>query len=455
MHTHVTLQQIDQLIRGTHPDPASILGRHQVRGEDVTTIRSFRPDAKAAFLIDPAHGIRRPMRRLHSAGFFEAIDPASTPDPTNAANLAGQSSRSNNGLGIASAAALRSDTGSNYLIEYLHSDGSTQTIQDPYAMPSQLSDFDKHLVGEGRHYELYNVLGAHPRKSAQGNHGVSFAVWAPNAQCVQVVGDFNGWDGRGAAMQVHPALGIWELHISGAKPGDRYKYRLQTRDGAWIDKADPVGFAAELPPRTASIIADLKVHDWEDGEWMQQRREYDPLRSPMNVFEVHLGSWQKGPGRTHGWLDYRDLAHRLADYCRRMHYTHVELMPVSEHPFTGSWGYQTVGYFAPTSRHGSPEDFMYFVDHMHRNGIGVLIDWVPAHFPKDDHGLRNFDGTALYEHADPRQGEHPDWGTMIFNYGRTEVKNFLISNGLFWLDKYHIDGLRVDAVASMLYRDYS
>ncbi|MEL6898423.1 MAG: 1,4-alpha-glucan branching protein GlgB, partial [Planctomycetota bacterium] len=267
--------------------------------------------------------------------------------------------------------------------------------------------------------------------------------------------DFNGWDGRGAAMQVHPALGIWELHISGAKPGDRYKYRLQTRDGAWIDKADPVGFAAELPPRTASIIADLKVHDWEDGEWMQQRREYDPLRSPMNVFEVHLGSWQKGPGRTHGWLDYRDLAHRLADYCRRMHYTHVELMPVSEHPFTGSWGYQTVGYFAPTSRHGSPEDFMYFVDHMHRNGIGVLIDWVPAHFPKDDHGLRNFDGTALYEHADPRQGEHPDWGTMIFNYGRTEVKNFLISNGLFWLDKYHIDGLRVDAVASMLYLDYS
>ncbi|MEO1525445.1 MAG: 1,4-alpha-glucan branching protein GlgB, partial [Planctomycetota bacterium] len=284
---------------------------------------------------------------------------------------------------------------------------------------------------------------------------VNFAVWAPNARVVQIVGDFNGWDGRAHVAKLDASVGIWELFIPGAKAGQKYKFRLLDNDGQWVDKTDPVGFAAEMPPLTASIITDLNQHEWQDADWMERRRECDPMHSPMNVFEVHLGSWQKGPGRAQGWLDYRDLAHRLADYCHRMNFTHVELLPITEHPFTGSWGYQTVGYFAPTSRHGSPEDFMYFVDHLHQKGIGVLVDWVPAHFPKDGHGLRRFDGTALYEHADPRQGEHPDWGTLIFNFGRNEVRNFLIANALFWLEKYHIDGLRVDAVASMLYLDYS
>ncbi len=319
---------------------------------------------------------------------------------------------------------------------------------------SLLSDFDRYLLGEGKHLKMYECLGAQLR-TLGGVDGVNFAVWAPNARSVQVVGDFNGWDGRNDVAIPQGSTGVWEKFIPGAKAGQKYKFRILSEHGHWMDKCDPMAFAAELPPQTANIIADLSWHTWNDGEWIARRKQRDAMHAPMNVYECHLGSWQKGPGRTHGWLGYRDLARRLADYCRRMNFTHVELMPVSEHPFTGSWGYQTVGYFAPTSRHGSPEDFMFFVDHLHQAGIGVIIDWVPAHFPKDDHGLRRFDGSALYEHADPRQGEHPDWGTMIFNFGRTEVRNFLIANALFWLDKYHIDGLRVDAVASMLYLDYS
>ncbi|MCA9176227.1 MAG: 1,4-alpha-glucan branching protein GlgB [Planctomycetales bacterium] len=327
-------------------------------------------------------------------------------------------------------------------------------MHDPYAFPHLLGDVDLHLLGEGVHMESYKKLGAQLR-TVDGVQGVNFAVWAPNAQSVSVVGDFNHWDARRSPMMRRGTSGFWELFAPGLGAGEIYKFRIKSRDGEVLDKADPFGFSAELPPRTGSVVADLNLHKWQDAEWMADREEGSFLERPMSVYEVHLGSWRRDPERLHGWKDYRTLAHELVAYCKEMGFTHVELMPVSEHPFTGSWGYQTVGYFAATSRYGSPEDLMYFVDHCHQNGIGVILDWVPAHFPRDAHGLRRFDGSALYEHADPRQGEHPDWGTMIFNYGRNEVRNFLVANALFWLDKYHIDGLRVDAVASMLYLDYS
>ncbi len=436
MQTQVSLSCIGRLIDGTHENPSSVLGPHRVDylGQPATAVRSYLPDAQAAWLIDGA--TRRPMRKLHPAGFFEAICSTEVDATRTGAEDACKSNEP------------------RYRIQISNSSGDMIEMKDPYAAPSILSDFDRYLIGEGRHHQLYERLGAQLRK-VDSEQGVNFAVWAPNARSVQVVGDFNGWDGRKHVAWVHPSLGIWELFVPGAKVGDKYKYRIHMQNGEWIDKTDPLGFAAELPPLTASIVSDIQSFHWSDSEWVERRRNSDPMHSPMNIYEVHLGSWQKGPGRANGWLDYRDLAKRLADYCHRMNFTHVELMPINEHPFSGSWGYQAVGYFAPTSRHGSPDDFMYFVNYMHEKGIGVLIDWVPAHFPKDAHGLRRFDGSPLYEHADPRQGEHPDWGTMIFNFGRNEVRNFLIANALFWLDKYHIDGLRVDAVASMLYLDYS
>jgi 1,4-alpha-glucan branching enzyme len=440
MLTQVSLSQISQLVNGTLENPSSLLGPHRTEylGRAATTVRSYLPQAQAAWIIDGPQGIRRAMRQIHPAGFFEAICDG-------AVDLGSGSEQD----------ALSADLHtSRYRIEMTDKAGKKVTVQDPYAAPSLFQDLDRYLIGEGRHHQLYRCLGAQLRK-VDGTPGVNFAVWAPNARSVQVVGDFNGWDGRQHTARVLEHLGIWELFIPGVKAGDKYKFRILNQHGVWVDKTDPVGFAAELPPLTASIVADLDRYEWNDSEWVDRRRQWDPMHAPMNVYEVHLGSWQKGPGRTHGWLDYRDLARRLVDYCHRMHFTHVELMPITEHPFTGSWGYQTVGYFAPTSRHGSPEDFMFFVDYLHQHGVGVIIDWVPAHFPKDGHGLARFDGSALYEHADSRQGEHPDWGTLIFNYGRNEVKNFLIANALFWLDKYHIDGLRVDAVASMLYLDYS
>ncbi len=440
MHTQVSLSDIALLVDGNHENPASLLGAHPVdyRGETATAVRTYLPQAQAAWVIDTESGVRRSMRQLHPSGFFEAICDG-------AIDLDAPSSEDGSRVKQAR---------SRYRIQMTDKTGEVVETQDPYAAPSILSDYDRYLLGEGRHLNLYERLGAQVR-TVDGTPGVNFSVWAPNARTVQIVGDFNGWDGRNHVARVHANIGIWEMFVPGAKVGDRYKFRVLSEHGEWIDKSDPVGFAAELPPLTASIVTDLSGHQWNDGDWMAARKEWNPMHEPMNVYEVHLGSWQKGPGRTHGWLDYRDLAKRLAEYCKRMNFTHVELMPISEHPFTGSWGYQTVGYFAPTSRHGGPDDFMHFVDYMHQHGIGVLIDWVPAHFPKDGHGLYRFDGSALYEHADPRQGEHPDWGTMVFNFGRTEVKNFLISNALFWLDKYHIDGLRVDAVASMLYLDYS
>ncbi|TWT50707.1 1,4-alpha-glucan branching enzyme GlgB [Rubripirellula amarantea] len=445
MHTQVSLSAIGRLLDGTHEDPASLLGPHPIsyRGESATAVRTLLPEAQAAWIVDTVSGTKRPMRRIHPQGFFEAIcdgpvDTYLSPDSTGDSKSVTMNAH---------------QTSSRYRIEMINQHGETSNMQDPYATPSILTDFDRYLIGEGKHHKLYERLGAQIR-TVDGKKGVNFAVWAPNARTVQVVGDFNGWDGRAHAARGSDS-GIWEIFIPTAKVGDKYKFRLLNEHGQWVDKTDPMGFAAELPPLTASIITDLTKHTWNDSDWMTKREQWNPMHEPMNVYEVHLGSWQTGPGRTHGWLDYRDLAKRLVEYCKRMRFTHIELMPINEHPFTGSWGYQAVGYFAPTSRHGSPEDFMYFVDHMHQHGIGVIVDWVPAHFPKDQHGLARFDGSALYEHADVRQGEHPDWGTLIFNYGRNEVRNFLVANALFWLDKYHIDGLRVDAVASMLYLDYS
>ena len=320
---------------------------------------------------------------------------------------------------------------------------------------SLLSDFDLHLLTEGTHYRSYERLGAHLGER-DGTRGTYFGVWAPNAREVAVVGDFNGWDPHACPMWRRGQDGIWEGFAPGIGAGALYKYRIVSEVGNYkVNKADPYGFAAEVRPLTASKVWDLAGFDWDDAEWMARRREGDFRSKPISILEVHLGSWMRMPEEGNRWLTYDEMAGRLADYVHEMGYTHVELMPISEHPFDGSWGYQPVGYFAPTSRFGTPDDFKGLVNTLHRRGIGVILDWVPAHFPNDEHGLGYFDGTHLYEHSDPRQGFHQDWNTFIFNYGRPEVANFLLSNALFWLDKYHIDGLRVDAVASMLYLDYS
>jgi 1,4-alpha-glucan branching enzyme len=316
-----------------------------------------------------------------------------------------------------------------------------------------LTDFDFHLLGEGRHWKSYEKLGAQLR-SVDGVAGVDFAVWAPNADAVSVVGDFNQWDGRCHPLEKRSPTGIWEHFVPGIGPGTLYKFRIN-HDGTHSDRTDPYGFGAEVPPRTASIVTDLAAYHWRDADWMAMRAARNALDAPLSVYEVHLGSWRRPGDDPHRWLTYSDLERELVPYVVEMGFTHVELLPPTEHPLSASWGYQTIGLFAATSRFGPPQALMSLIDALHRAGIGVIIDWVPAHFPKDGHGLRRFDGTALYEHEDPRKGEHPDWGTLIFNYGRHEVANYLISSALFWLEHYHVDGLRVDAVASMLYLDYS
>lgn len=317
---------------------------------------------------------------------------------------------------------------------------------------AKLTEFDVHLWNESKHYRAYEKLGAHVC-TQEGQTGTHFAVWAPNAERVRVMGNFTGWESRGHEMELNPATGIWHTFLAGVKEGDLYKYDVHSRvHGYRSERADPYGFAAELRPNTASRVWDLNKYRWNDQKWREQRKGQDLYKMPLNICEVHLGSWMRTPDNN--WLSYRDLATRLSDYCTEMGYTHVELLPVTEHPFDGSWGYQATGYFAPTSRFGTPDDFMFLVDTLHQAGVGVILDWVPAHFPMDGHALGYFDGTHLYEHEDPRRGVHPEWGTFIFNYGRNEVRNFLISSALFWLDRYHIDGIRVDAVASMLYLDY-
>jgi 1,4-alpha-glucan branching enzyme len=317
-----------------------------------------------------------------------------------------------------------------------------------------LTDFDLHLIKEGTHYRTYEKLGAHPGSQA-GIQGTFFGVWAPNAQRVSVIGDFNGWNREATPMQPKSDTGIWACFVPGVGKGDLYKYFIKSRyKGYRVEKADPYGFAAEIRPQTASRVWDLSQYSWGDEDWMSDRQNRTLYEDPISIYEVHLGSWMRIPDENNRWLTYREIAAKLVEYILHMGFTHVELLPVSEHPFDGSWGYQTVGYFAPTSRFGTPDDFMFLVDMLHQSGIGVILDWVPAHFPRDEHGLGYFDGTHLYEHADKRQGLHPDWNTFVFNYGRNEVQNFLISNALFWFDRYHIDALRVDAVASMLYLDY-
>lgn len=317
-----------------------------------------------------------------------------------------------------------------------------------------LTDTDKYLFGKGTHYEIYEKLGAHITE-ADGRKGVYFAVWAPNAAGICVVGDFNNWCGDNYEMRRHDDSGIFELFTENAHEGSLYKYLIYTKDGRMLYKADPYATYSQRRPDNASIVYDINRYQWNDGQWLAEEEKVAPTKKPMAIYEVHLGSWKKkDDGTPEGFLNYRESAVQLVDYMKYMGYTHIELMGIAEHPFDGSWGYQVTGYFAPTSRYGTPEDFMYFVDYLHQNGIGVILDWVPAHFPKDEHGLANFDGTTTYEYADSRKGEHPDWGTKIFDYGRTQVISFLISNALYWVEKFHVDGLRVDAVASMLYLDY-
>ncbi|GII92578.1 1,4-alpha-glucan branching protein GlgB [Sinosporangium siamense] len=407
---HLLNPELDRLAGGAHHDPHSILGAHP--GPRGVTIRALRPLAeRVEVLVD---GTAHVMEHV-AHGVFEVTLP---------------------GLDKAPAYSLRvSYTG---LEPY--------EAGDPYRHWPTLGEVDLHLIGEGRHERLWEVLGARVLRH-EDVEGTAFAVWAPNARGVRVVGDFNRWDGTGYPMRSLGRSGVWELFLPGIKEGERYKFAILGVDGVWRVKADPMARRTEIPPATASIV-DASRYSWQDAEWMTERAARDPLTEPMSVYEVHLGSWRPG-------LSYRRLAVELVDYVKDLGFTHVEFLPVSEHPFGGSWGYQVTSYYAPTSRFGTPDDFRHLVDALHRAGIGVLLDWVPAHFPMDDWALARFDGTPLYEHADPSKGEHPDWGTYVFDFGRREVRNFLVVNALYWLREFHIDGLRVDAVASMLYLDYS
>jgi 1,4-alpha-glucan branching enzyme len=410
---------IEAIVRRDLADPHRLLGAHQQNGSVV--VRAFRPSA-AKVAVRPDGGTPVELKQRHPAGLFEGeLKGATLP--------------------------LR------YELEVQYGPGETYTLQDPYAFLPTLGEIDLYLAGEGRHEELYEKLGAH-LLDLDGVTGVAFAVWAPSARSVSVVGDFNSWDGRLHPMRSLGASGIWELFVPGVPEGSRYKFELRSQDGDLLLRADPFAFEAELPPKTASVV-NRSRHEWADDAWMTGRTEGEALRRPMSIYEVHLGSWRLNPLEDNRSLTYLELADELAAYVKDMGFTHVELLPVMAHPFTGSWGYQVTSYFAPTPRFGTPDQFREFVDRMHQHGVGVILDWVPAHFPRDEWALARFDGTALFEHADPRRGSHPDWGTLIFNFGRHEVSNFLLSSALYWLREHHADGLRVDAVASMLYLDYS
>ena len=433
MATTVSKEEMCSIIKAEHSDPFHILGAHlvKIKGKKAVAVRAFLPEAEAAWVIDmsgvgfnPASSIHHPMERVHPEGFFEAVFP---------------------------------DRGEvfPYRLKLTDDQGRTVEIDDPYAFSPVLTDFDLHLLAEGTHYRNYEKLGAHGLE-IHGIRGVRFAVWAPDAKRVSVIGDFNRWDGRRHPMRVRGSTGIWELFIPGLGEGDLYKFEIKSRLNDYLAvKADPYAFSFEVRPKSASIVRDIGQYPWHDERWMAERGRRSTLDAPIAIYEVHLGSWRRVPEEGYRFPTYRELAPQLVEYVKEMGFTHIELLPVMEHPLDASWGYQTLGYFAPTSRFGAPEDFMYLVDHCHQQEIGVILDWVPAHFPRDAHGLGFFDGTHLYEHADPRKGEHQDWGTLIFNYGRNEVRNFLLGNALFWLEQYHADGLRVDAVASMLYLDYS
>jgi 1,4-alpha-glucan branching enzyme len=397
-------------------DPHAFLGAHESNGGVV--VRAYRPEARAV-RVQPA-GVEAEL--TDPAGLWEALLP-------------------------------KARLPLEYELEVEYPDGSTFTVRDPYAFLPTLGELDLHLVMEGRHEQLYEKLGAHVRE-IEGVAGTAFAVWAPNARSVAVVGDFNSWDGRLHPMRSLGSSGIWELFVPDVEQGAHYKYEIRTREGRLRLKADPVAAWSEHPPGNASRVH-RSQHEWTDDEWLDRRAQGDRLREPMSIYEVHLGSWRRNPVEDSRPLSYAELAEELADYVTDLGFTHVELLPVMEHPFSGSWGYQVTGYFAPTARFGTPDDFRSFVNCLHDRGVGVILDWVPAHFPRDDWALALFDGTHLYEHADPRRGAHPDWGTLVFNLGRREVRNFLLSNALYWLREHHADGIRVDAVASMLYLDYS
>ena len=409
---------IEAIVTGTHGDPFAVLGPHSVPGR--TTISAFHPAAETASVIDRSSGaLIMTLEKVDPRGFFRGAT---------------------------------SGTLAAYKLRYTRA-GATWEIEDPYRFAPILGELDLHLFGEGHHRRAYDRLGAHPTE-IEGVAGVAFAVWAPNASRASVVGLFNGWDGRVHPMRKHPAAGVFEIFIPGIPAGELYKYELLDSIGRPLPlRADPYGQGSELPPGTASRVHDARNITWHDQAWMQHRESANARSAPISIYEVHLASWRRGGEDS--LLDYDRLADELIPYVQDLGFTHVELMPISEYPFGGSWGYQPVGLFSPTARFGPPEAFARFVDRFHQAGIGVLVDWVPAHFPSDAHGLARFDGTALYEHEDPRRGFHKDWNTLIYNYGRREVANFLESNAQFWLANYHIDGLRVDAVASMLYLDYS
>ncbi len=408
---------VKAIVCGLHGAPFDVLGVHAHEGRQV--IRTFQPFAAQVDVVRGGTPAR--MERTHKDGLFELFVE-----------------------GVEKGA---------YRLRMTGFDGHVWELHDPYSFPLQITEFDQYLFGEGTHYRTYEKMGAHPT-TINGVEGVHFAVWAPNAIRVSVIGNFNRWDGRNHPMQ-NRGTGLWELFIPALRPGDLYKFEVKGHNDFLAQKSDPYAFASELRPRTASVVWDYHAYKWNDRAWMDRRKQTDWLKKPVSVYEVHLGSWRRVADQGNRWLTYRELADTLLPHVKKLGFTHIEVLPLSEHPFDGSWGYQTIGYYSITSRYGTPDDFKYFVDRCHQEGIGVILDWVPAHFPKDGHGLAYFDGTHLYEHADPRKGEHRDWGTLIFNYGRNEVRSFLLSNAIFLMEVYHIDGLRVDAVASMLYLDYS
>ena len=414
----------DELKNGVINAPKHLLGNHVYGDGQVITV--YRPYAEKVCVVSPTGKNREEMECL-AEGFYGFYS------------------------------AKKKYKGTKYRIETTYQDGTTVVTADAYAFDSQITEFDTYLFAEGKHYDVYEKFGAHPM-TIDGVKGTYFAVWAPHARRVSVVGDFNMWDGALNPMQMMQTSGIYELFIPDVAPGAVYKYQILTRDGEILYKADPYGNQCQVRPDNANVVADLTGYKWKDTDWIENRKQQTretELKKPMAIYECHLGSWKKKiEDSDFGFYTYRELAKMLCDYVKKMGYTHVELMGIAEYPFDGSWGYQVTNYYAPTSRYGSPEDFMYFVDHMHANGIGVILDWVPAHFPRDAHGLGRFDGMPLYEHPDSRRGEHPDWGTYIFDFGRNEVSNFLTANALFWVEKFHVDALRVDAVASMLYLDY-
>jgi 1,4-alpha-glucan branching enzyme len=417
MITPKLTSELQKIIDARHHDPFSVLGKHTINKR--TIIRAYIPYAEEVIIAEN----NLPMRRIPNTDLFEWEGEASIQIPP------------------------------HYRFIWRDKDHREHINHDPYTFTPQVSDYDMHFFSEGKHWHAYRFLGAHVHE-VDGIAGVRFALWAPNAERISVVGDFNRWDGRAHPMRTHGGNGIWELFIPDLAPGTFYKYEIRNRQtGDVFYKTDPYGQQFEVRPNTASIVVDKTPYPWDDAAWLEKRKKRDWLHEPMSIYEVHLGSWYRGSEGE--LLNYRELAHRLVEYVTDLGFSHIELLPITEHPYDASWGYQTTGYYAPTSRYGTPEDFRYFVNYCHQHDIGVFLDWVPAHFPKDAHGLARFDGTCLYEHEDPRLGEHLDWSTLIYNYSRYEVKNFLLSSALFWLEEMHLDGLRVDAVASMLYLDYS